>query len=116
MDLLENATMSEKEGELTIKIIGCLAQIITNPFPVYHKWFIGEFGQRIKDAIAKRLLTTSDQSLRDVRKEQIDSVIKAMENISKRFLNKDTREKEIEVTKLELCNKCLTSNYLERRI
>lgn len=37
LDLLENGTMSDKEGELNIMIIGCLGQIITNPFPVYHK-------------------------------------------------------------------------------
>lgn len=86
MDLLENEQMSDKEGELTILIIGCLAQIITNPFPVYHKDFITEFGKRIQDSIAKRLMNTSDASLRDVRKEQIDSVIKSLENITKRFL------------------------------
>jgi len=83
---------------------------------VYHKWFVGEYGVRIKEAITKRLLTTSDVSLRDVRKEQMEAVIKSVENISKRFLAKEDREKQIEVIKLELCNKCLKSTYLERRI
>jgi len=83
---------------------------------VYHKWFVGEYGVRIKEAITKRLLTTSDVSLRDVRKEQMEAVIKSVENISKRFLVKEDREKQIEVIKLELCNKCLKSTYLERRI
>jgi ubiquitin carboxyl-terminal hydrolase 34 len=51
-----------------------------------------------------------------VRKEQMEAVIKAIENISKRFLTKEEREKKIEVLKLELINKCLKSTYLERRI
>jgi hypothetical protein len=35
---------------------------------------------------------TSDQSLRDVRKEQIELIFKAIESISKRFLNKKDRD------------------------
>jgi ubiquitin carboxyl-terminal hydrolase 34 len=116
IDVLENAEMTDKEDELNVTIMGCLAQIITTAFPVYHKDFITEFGQRIATSITKRLLSTSDQSLRDVRKEQIEAILKSVDSISKRFLEKDEREKQSEVLKLELCNKCLTSNYLERRI
>lgn len=59
---------------------------------------------------------TSDQSLRDVRKEQIELIFKAIESISKRFLNKKDRDIQNEVLKLELCNKTLKSSFLERRI
>ena len=36
---------------------------------------------------------TSDQALRDVRKEQVDAIIKSIENISRRFIQKDERDK-----------------------
>ena len=61
---------------------------------MYHKDFISEFGQRIAAAITKRLLSTSDQSLRDVRKEQIEAICKAVDSIGKRFLEKEEREKQ----------------------
>jgi plasmid replication initiation protein len=96
--------------------MGCLAQIITLPYPVYHKKFVEVTAQDITDAIKKRLIGTSDQALRNVRKEQVDAIIKSVENISRRVLNKDDREKQSEVLRLELCNKSLISNYLERRI
>lgn len=54
--------------------------------------------------------------MRDVRKEKIDAIIKSVDNISRRFLSKDEREKQSEVLRLELCNKSLRSNFLERRI
>jgi hypothetical protein len=96
--------------------MGCLAQILTLPFPVYHKTFIDQHGASIASAIKERLLMTSDQSLRDVRKEQVDAIIKSVDNISRRFLLKDEREKQSEILRLELCNKSLRSNFLERRI
>lgn len=70
----------------------------------------------IADAIKHRLLVTSDQALRDVRKEQVDGIIRSVESISRRFMKKEAREKQTEVLRLELCNKSLISNYLERRI
>ena len=69
------------------------------------------------DAIKNRLLSASDKALRDVRKEQIDAIIKAIENIAKRFIKKkDDREKITEVIKLDLCNRSLVSEFLERKI
>ena len=59
---------------------------------------------------------TSDQALRDVRKEQVDAIIKSIENISRRFIQKDERDKQTEILRLELCDKSLKSNFLERRI
>lgn len=86
------------------------------PFAVFHKQFIAEKGVQISKAIQHRLLSTSDQSLRNIRKEQMDAIIKSVDQISKRFYTKEEREKQAEVLKLELANKCLKSTYLERRI
>lgn len=46
----------------------------------------------------------------------MDAIIKSVDQISKRFYTKEEREKQAEVLKLELANKCLKSTYLERRI
>ena len=46
----------------------------------------------------------------------MDAIIKSVDQISKRFFTKEEREKQAEVLKLELANKCLKSTYLERRI
>jgi ubiquitin carboxyl-terminal hydrolase 34 len=62
------------------------------------------------------LLGTSDQSLRNVRKEQVDAIIKSIDQISRRFMVKEERDKQTEVLRLELANKSLKSTYLERRI
>jgi len=62
------------------------------------------------------LFNTPDQSLRDVRKEKIELIFKAIDSISKRFMTKEERENQGEILKLDLSNKCLRSTYLERRI
>lgn len=51
-----------------------------------------------------------------MRKEQIDAIIKSIENISRRFLTKEERDSQAEVLRLEMCNKNLNSEFLERRI
>jgi hypothetical protein len=86
------------------------------PAVVLHKDVVAEFGERVATAIRKRLLSASDKSLRDIRKEQVDAILKSVENISRRFLSKEEREKQSEVLKLEMCNKNLNSEFLERRI
>ena len=59
---------------------------------------------------------TTDQSLRDVRKEKIDGIITSVDSIGRRLLTKSEREKQSEILRLELCIKSMRSNYLERRI
>lgn len=115
IDLLENADVAENSS-LNISVLGCLAQIVTLPAVVLHKDVVAEFGERVATAIRKRLLSASDKSLRDIRKEQVDAILKSVENISRRFLSKEEREKQSEVLKLEMCNKNLNSEFLERRI
>lgn len=115
INLLEDPQLAENPS-LTISVLGCFAQIVTLPSVVMHKDFIAANGQRISQAIRNRLLSASDKSLRDIRKEQIDAILKSVENISRRFLSKEEREQQNEVLKLEMCNKSLNSEFLERRI
>jgi hypothetical protein len=51
--LLEKAELSDSNAPdaLNINIMGCLAQILTMPFSVFHKQFIAEKGAIISKAI-----------------------------------------------------------------
>lgn len=116
IDLLKDPEVETKHEKINITIMGCLAQILTLPYAVFHRKFIQDKGKLISDTIKNRLVITTDQALRDVRKEQVDAIIKSVESISRRFLNRADREKQTEVLRLDLCNKSLVSNFLERRI
>ncbi len=68
------------------------------------------------DVCTRALKETPEKSLRDVRRERIESIIKSIDNFQRRFVHKDEREKMTEVIKLEVSLMCLKSSYLERRI
>ena len=74
VDVLENGKMDES---LPIQVMGSLATLISLPSNIYHKTFMEEYGARIADAIKNRLINSPDKSIRDVRKEQIDSIRRA---------------------------------------
>jgi hypothetical protein len=52
LDLLKNA----KPEDVEMNVIGCLAQIITQPYAVFHKNFIETNATMISDAIKQRLI------------------------------------------------------------
>lgn len=68
------------------------------------------------DVCLKRLKDAPEKSLRDVRREKIESIIKSIDNFQRRLISKDEREKQTEILKLEISLMCLKSSYLERRI
>ena len=96
--------------------MGNLATLISLPANIYHKKFMDEFGARICNAIKARLLGASDKSIRDVRKEHIDTILKAVGSVQARIMEKEASAKELEIFKLEMSKKCLESEFLERRI
>jgi ubiquitin carboxyl-terminal hydrolase 34 len=68
------------------------------------------------DFAKRRLKEAPEKSLRDVKREKIESIIKSIDNLQRRNVSKEAREKDTETLKLEVCLMCLKSNYLERRI
>jgi hypothetical protein len=54
--------------------------------------------------------------LRDVRREHIEAILKAVDNLNKRIVDRSEREKQSEFLKLEVALLCLNSSYMERRI
>jgi hypothetical protein len=61
-------------------------------------------------------LTAPDKALRDVRREHIEAIVKAVDNLNKRIVDKGERERQSEFLKLEVALLCLNSSYMERRI
>ena len=78
LDVLENAKMDDT---LNIQVMGNLATLIALPANIYHRTFMDDYGARIVNSIKARLLGATDKSIRDVRKEQIDTILKAVGSI-----------------------------------
>ena len=57
-----------------------------------------------------------DKALRDVRREAIEAIIKAVDSLNKRIVSKEEREKVTELLKLDVSLLCLNSSFLQRRI
>lgn len=93
-----------------------IIQCISYPYLVYHKEFIQEYGPKFVEICIKALREAPEKSLRDVRREKIESIIKSIDNFQRRLITREEREKQTEVLKLEVSLVCLKSSYLERRI
>jgi hypothetical protein len=61
--------------------MAALLQHCATPFPVYHKEFIAEYGPLFTEVAIKRLKETPDKNLRDIRREKIEAIIKAIDNL-----------------------------------
>lgn len=83
---------------------------------MYHKDFIQEYGPKFVEVCITALRNAPEKSLRNVRREKIDLIIKSVDNFQKRLISKDEREKLTEVLKLEVSLMCLRSSFMERRI
>jgi hypothetical protein len=93
-----------------------LISLISLPSLIYHKSVIAEYGPKLIEAAKKRLLSSPDKALRDVRREHIEAILKAVDLLSKRILERADREKDNEILKLEVARLCLNSSFMERRI
>ena len=62
------------------------------------------------------MLGAPDKALRDMRREAIDAITKAIDSFNKRLLEKDERKSSLDTLKLDICLLCLNSSFLQRRI
>jgi hypothetical protein len=93
-----------------------LISLISLPSLIYHRTVIGQYGPKLIEAAKEGLLSAPDKALRDVRREHIEAIIKAVELLSRRIVETADREKDIEVLKLKVARLCLSSSFMERRI
>lgn len=110
-----NNTNNTSDG-LDLNMIASIIQCISYPFMVYHKNFIQEYAPKLINQSVKALKNAPEKSLRDVRREKIEGIIKSVDNFYRRLISKDEREKQTEMLKLEVALICLKSSFLERRI
>lgn len=99
-----------------MNILATLTQCMSYSYLVYHREFIQEYGPKFVDVCVKALRDAPEKSLRNVRREKIELIIKSIDNFQRRLITKDEREKQTEVLKLEVSLLCLRSSYMERRI
>jgi ubiquitin carboxyl-terminal hydrolase 34 len=97
-------------------VLAILLSLLSLPARVYHKSVIAEYAPKLIAVSKARLLNAPAKALRDVRREHIDAIVQAVDNLSRRVVEKGEREKQIEILKLEVALLCLNSSYMERRI
>lgn len=101
---------------MDLNLVSIIVTALSYPYQMYHKDFIAEYSPKFVDVCTRALKEAPEKSLRDVRRERIESVIKCIDNFQRRTMGRDEREKMTEVIKLEVALMCLKSSYLERRI
>lgn len=97
-------------------MLAILLSLASLPAQVYHKEVIAEYAPRLRECGRSRLLQAPDRALRDVRREAIEGIVKAVDALGRRLADRAEREKQTEVLKLEVALLCLKSSYMERRI
>lgn len=90
--------------------------IIGKNYYFFHRDFVKEFVPKIKAGIESCILNSPDTLIRNVRQETIEGIVKKLEDLLKRVMKTEDREKEIELLNLSIIMLCFKSSFLERRI
>ena len=78
LSILDKEELTES---FNLNMFASLLQCVANPYPIYHKDFINEFGPKVAEVAIRRLKETPDKQLRDIRREKIEAIIKGIDNI-----------------------------------
>lgn len=116
LSIIETSEATEKAEGFNLCVLAILLSLVSLPAAVYHKAVIAEYAPKLIAASTRRLLSAPGRALRDVRREHIEAIVKAVESLSRRVVEKAEREKQMEILKLEVALLCLNSSYMERRI
>ena len=108
--------MNDKENPIEFELLAHYMESIGKVYPMYHREFVSKFCVDVKNAVQNSILNAPEASIRNVRKERIESIVSRLNDILKRAYTYDEREQEIEHLNLDIVLMCLKSNFLERRI
>ena len=114
LDVMENQELDDKG--LTLTQIGYMITLISMPIKLWQKQFIEEYGHKFCSALEKRFLESDDQKIRDLDITCYQQAMIAFRQIKTRLSNIKEARKESQVFALKVIKKCLTSQYLEKRI
>ena len=87
-----------------------------NVHALYVRMFVKEFVPELKDAVLKNLLQSPEVNIRNMGKEKLDLILKAMENLLKRNYSLGYKFEFIEKLSLELAILCFKSNFLDKKV
>jgi hypothetical protein len=107
---------SDKPGEFDLTVLACLFSGASFAAAVYHKDVITDFGAPLLAEAKKKLLGAPDKALRDMRRDAIDAILRAVEAFNKRVLKRDERKASLDELRLNVCLLCINSSFLQRRI
>jgi hypothetical protein len=116
LDSIRDNECSDKADEFNLTILACLISAASLPALTYHKAVIADFGGQLVTEAKKKLLGAPDKALRDMRREAIDAITKAVDLFNKRIMKREDRKPALEGLKLDVCLLCLSSSFLQRRI
>lgn len=116
LEVLEKAEATEEPEGFNICVLAILVSLVSLPALVYHKKVMEEYAPRLTEAATKRLLSAPDRALRDVRRDHIEAIQRAVDQLGRRVLDKGEREQRKEILGLQVTLLCLNSAFMERRI
>jgi hypothetical protein len=108
--------MSDEKEPISFELLSFYMECLGKVFPMYHRDFIASFSFDVKKAVHHAILNAPEASIRNVRKERIESIVTRLNDLLKRVMNFNKREHEIEQLNMDIVLMCLKSNFLERRI
>ena len=104
------------DDKLTLTTMGYMITMISMPSKLFHKDWLAEFAAPFTKAMRKQLLEAPDKILKDVSANDVNQMQISINSINARVMDREDAKEEGEKLKLEICNKCLSSELLERRI
>jgi len=116
LDIISKTEITDQTDGYNLCVMAILLSLISLPAQIFHNSVISEYGPKLIESSKERLLASPDKALRDVRREHIEAILKAVDNLNKRIVDRSEREKQSEFLKLEVALLCLNSSYMERRI
>lgn len=114
--IIEKEEPSDKPNGFNLWVLAILLSLASLPAQVYHKQVIADYAPKLIECGRNRLLQAPDRALRDVRREAIEGIVKAVDSLGRRLADRAERDKQTELLKLEVALLCLKSSYMERRI
>jgi len=108
--------MSDTKEPISFELLSHYMECLGKVFPFYHRDFVAKFASDVKDAVHHAILNAPEASIRNVRKERIESIVTRLNDLLKRIMSYSNRDQEIESLNMDIILMCLKSGFLERRI
>lgn len=114
-DILLNKIQSI-ENPMPIEPLTNYLSGLGNIHALYVKMFAKNYIPKLKDAVLINLLQSPENNIRNMAKEKLDTIIKAMENLLKRAYSLGYKFEFVEKLSLDLAILCFKSNFLDKKV